>query len=809
MNNFRFALRQLIKSPGFTATAVLTLALGTGVCTAMFSIVQAVLLKPLPFHEPGRLVWIENTGDTGLSGRTSRADTLNGWREQNKSFESIAAWFAFSDYNRLKLTGAGEPESLRGAGISDNFLPTLGVALLHGRNFTAAECAFNGPGAIVLSYSYWQRRFAGDPAIVGQTVSLNNNPSTIVGVLPPAFDFDAVFTPGNEVDVLYPFPLTPETARYGNTVFGIGRLKSGITIEQAQAELTVISENLRKVITDFGNFGARVQTLDNALRGKFRSAFLILAGAVVCVLAIACVNLSNLLLARLNVRRQEFAVRIALGARRRHLVQQALTESLLLAFAGSVVGVPLAMWATDLLARLHTFGVPLLQNATVDTVALVVTIGLTSLSGIACGLLPAIYLSHGQRNASLQTATHQRTAGRTSALARNGLIIAEVALACMLLVCAGLLFRSFNALLQVNLGFQPQQAMAWRVDPQRSFKSGDEVAQYLGELTRRVAALPGVEAVGLSDTLPLGRNRTWGAGAVGVEYKQGDYPLAFPRMIDAHYLQTMKIPLVAGRYFEEGFNPKAEKAVIINEALAHRLWPDRDPLGQKINVNGVSTVIGVVANVRHSSLEESSSNEMYLDCRQTGDWSAMEMVVRLATPKPGEGGSTRPPESLVPDVRAALTAFDPGLPNGEYYRLERLIDDAVGPRRLITRLLGFFSTLALALASIGLYGVMAFAVTQRQQEIGIRMAIGAQRSDILQMILHGGLKLVAIGVAAGLAGSLALTHLLQSQLYGITAHDPFTFIGIASILTGVAAAACLLPALRATRVDPMVALRAE
>ena len=798
MTDLRFAIRQLTKSSGFAATAILTLALGIGACTAMFSIVNAVILKPLPFREPNRLVWIENIFGGGLSGRTSRADVFNGWREQSKSFESLGAYFAFSDYGRLLLSGSGAPESLRGVGVSDNFLPTLGVSLLHGRNFTAEECAFTGPGAVILIHSYWQRRFAGDPGVVGKGLTLNGKPNTVIGVLPPDFDFDAIFTPGSEVDVVTAFPLTTETARWGNTIFGIGRLKPGVTAAQAQAELTVISERLHKTITNSGHFGAIVLPLDDALRAKFRAPFLILAGAVICVLAIACVNLSNLLLARINVRRQEFVVRVALGAGRRHLVQQALTESLLLAFAGAVIGVPLAMWGTDLLARLQTFGVPLLQNASVDRVALAVTIGLTTLAGIACGLLPSLYLSNGGGQ-NLQNATHQRSAGRSSSRARNILIVSEIALACVLLVGAGLLFRSFNSLLNVNLGFQPQQAMAWRVDPHRNFKSGEDVAQYLGELTRRVSALPGVEAVGLSDTLPLGRNRTWGAGAVGVQYKDGEYPSAFPRMIDPHYLQAMQIHLLAGRYFEPEFNPKTVKSVIINQTMAEHLWPGRDPLGQKISVNGESTVIGVVANVRHSSLENSGGNEMYLDCRQLGDWSAMEMVVR----------TTRPPESLIPEVKATLTAFDPSLPTGEYYQLERLVDDAVGPRRLVMRLLGFFSSLALMLASIGLYGVMAFAVTQRQQEIGIRMAIGAQRRDILQMVLTDGLKLVVIGVGVGLAGSLIFVRVIQGLLFGVSAYDPLTFMAIAGLLTVIATLACLLPARRATKVDPMVALRAE
>jgi len=797
--DLRYALRQLAKSPGFAVVAVATLALGIGVCTAMFSLVNAVLLKPLPFRDPARLVWIENTGGNGLSSRTTRADNLLDWRAQSHSFEALGGYFAFFDYGRLTLTGSGEPERLRGVGISDNLLNVLGVPLQLGRNFTAGECTGKGPNAVILSYSFWQSHFAGDRTVIGRKLILNKTPTTIVGVLPRTFDFDAIFSPGTEIELITPFPLTPDTASWGNTLFGIGCLRAGVTIPQARAELDVINANLRKAHPERYDFGARLSSIDEALRGKFRRSFLVLAGAVVCVLTIACVNLSNLLLARFNVRRQEFAVRIALGARRRHLVQQALTESLLLAFAGSVLGVPLAMWATDLLARLQTFGVPLLQDAAVDPTALAVTIALTALSGIACGFLPALYLSNAQKNSGLQAATHQRSAGRPSAFARDTLVVAEVALACMLLVGAGLLFRSFNALLQVNLGFQPQHAMAWRIDPQRSFANGSDAASYLGGLVDRVAALPGVEAVGLSDTLPLGRNRTWAIGGIGVEYPPGKYPLAYPRIIDPHYLQAMKIPLLAGHFFEEHFNPQTPKAVIINENLARALFPNRSPLGRKVNVNGESTVIGVVANVRHSSLEETAGNEMYLDCRQCGDWSAMEMVVR----------STRPPESLAPEVRAALSAYDSGIPNREFYELERLVDDAVAPRRLITRLLGFFSTLALTLAGLGLYGVIAYSVVQRTQEIGIRMAIGAQRRDVLQLILRGGLKLVATGIVAGLAGAFVLSRVLQSLLFGVTAHDPFVFAGDAALLLAVATVACLLPALRATRVDPLVALRTE
>ncbi|HZZ58217.1 MAG TPA: ABC transporter permease, partial [Opitutaceae bacterium] len=494
----KHALRSLRKSPGFTATAVLTLALGIGACTSMFSLLDAVRLKPLPFRDPAQLVWIENVFGGGLSGRTTRVDVFNGWREHNRSFASLAAYFAFSDYGRLLLSGSGDPERLRNVAVSDNFLPTLGVPLLHGRNFTSEECRWQGPGAVILTYRFWQRRFAGDPAVVGRVLILNHTPTTVVGILPRSFAFDSIFTPGNAVDVITPFPLTAETARWGNTLFGIGRLKPGMSAAQAQAELTVISEQLRhSSLPNIGNFGAIVSPLDTALRGRFRTAFLLLAAAVICVLTIACVNLSNLLLARLNARRAEFAIRIALGARRRHLIGQTLSESLLLAFAGCGIGIPLAVWATHALTRLQTFGVPLIQNASIDPLALAVTIGLTTLAGVACGLLPAAHLCIGHRSLALPHATQQRTAGRGSALARSGLVVVEVAMACMLLVAAGLLLRSFDALLQVNLGFEPEHAASWRVDPPRSFASLAASNAYLDGLTARVAALPGVESVGL------------------------------------------------------------------------------------------------------------------------------------------------------------------------------------------------------------------------------------------------------------------------------------------------------------------------
>ncbi len=795
-SRIKLPVRRLINAPGFALVAIGTLALGIGACTAMFSIINAVLLRPLPFDEPDQLVWIENIGTSGMSARTTRADTFNAWRDENTSFEGIAAYFAFFDFSRLTITGSGDPERLRAVGVSDNFVDLLGIPLELGRNFTAEECLFNGPQVALLSHSFWMRRFDGDRGVIGRTLTLSQNLTTIVGVLPSAFDFDAIFSPGTEVDLLTPFPLTAETARWGNTVFGIGRLKAGVTVAQAEQDLQTISQRFMTSINYGGTLGARISPLNDALRGSFRPAFLVLTGAVICVLLIACVNLSNLLLGRTNARRQEFAVRAALGARKRHLVAQALTESLLLAVAGAIIGIPLAIWATAALAGLQTFGVPLLQDTSVDPLALVVTIGLTTIAGIACGLLPAWHLA---RTASVEQATHQRSAGRASALVRSGLVVAEVALACTLLIGAGLLLQSFNALLKVDLGFEPQHAVAWRVDPSRSFDSAADANRYLDDLVAQVAALPGVDAVGLSDVLPLGRNRTWGVRAQDTSGQPATGLSAFPRIVDHSYLQAMQIPLVSGRYFDSRDTGDANPAVIINENLARALWPDRDAVGRMITQNGGTIVVGVVGNVRHGSLEEAGGNEMYFNYHQTGDWSGMEMVVR----------SSRTTASLAPEVRATLALYDPGLPNGEFYELETLIDNAMAPRLLTTQLLGVFSALALTLAAIGLYGVIANSVVQRTQELGIRLAIGASRRNVLTLVLGGGLKLVALGVVLGLTGAFLLSRLLNSMLFGVTAYDPLSFGGNAALLVVVATLACLIPAWRATRVNPISALRAD
>jgi predicted permease len=803
----RFSVRMLRRSPGFATIAVLTLALGIGSCTAIFSVVRAVLFRPLPFSHPDRLVWIENSFRGGLSSRTSTVRTLNDWREQNQSFEALGAYFAFFDYMRYTLTGSGEPRRLRGVGVSQNFLDVLGVQPMLGRGFTEEDCRWIGNRnlnwrirAVILSHAFWQQQFAGDRNVIGRSITLDGECAEIVGVLPPSFDFASVFAPGKSVELLVPFPLTPETSSWGNTIFTIGRRKPSVSVAQAQAEFDTINGRLRSAGRLSEGAGARMSGLEDYVRGGFRKSFSILGVAVLCVLLIACVNLSNLMLARANARRKEFTIRVALGAGSWRLVRQAMTESLLLAFAGCVLSFPFAMGTTAALARLKTFSIPLLQTSTFDAAAFGFAVVATCLAGVVCGVLPAWQLSHGATRQRLIEDGQRGTSGKGGVLIRQSLVVAEIGLACVLLIGAGLLIRSFAALLNVNLGFQPGSTVSWRADPSRQFDSLAAAANYFDELEKQVAAIPGVESVGLTDTLPLGRNREFLVGASGVAYPPGQTPVAYSRFVDHNYLQTMHIPLRAGRYFDARDVDGAEKTVVINETLARTLWPGREAVGQMLSVYQESIrVAGVVADVRHTSLEEKASGEFYLDIHQNGGAAAVELVVR----------SSRLPAALVPEVQAVLKKFDPTLPNGEFTTLQQIVDDAVAPRRLIADLLTAFSSLALALACIGLYGVISYSVSQRTREMGIRLAIGAQRGDVLRLVVGEGFRLAVIGVALGLIGALLATRLMESMLFGVSAKDPFVFALTAMVLLAVAVTACFIPGRRAAKVDPMTALRCE
>jgi putative ABC transport system permease protein len=808
--DLRYGGRMLLKKPGFTMIAVLTLALGIGANTAVFSVVNALLIRPLPFREPQRLVWIASgagkassglvVAEGDLSGVTTQVGNFSDWRSSNKSFEDLAAYFAFFDYSSYTLTGSGEPERLRGVGVSQNFLDLLGVTPRIGRGFQDDECVWNGKGAVLLSHSFWMRRFAADPGIVGQPITLNNKPTTVVGVLPASFDFGSVFSPGARIDFLLPFPICEETNRYGNTLAVIGRLKPEVTIQTAQAEFDLITAQVQQAHPERNRNGARLTSLQERISGRLRPAFVVLLCAVGCVLLIACTNLSNLLLARATSRRKEIAVRVALGADRKRLIRQMLTESLLLACSGAALGLPLAFLATRALASTRAISIPLLQSVRIDASALLFTLVAAFATGLLFGIVPALQVSRWDIHESLKDASRGSSEGGRSAWIRGTLVVSEVALACVLLVGAGLLIRSFLRLLEVDPGFRPEQTASWRIETGDRYQTSAQKNALYDQLVRSVEAIPGVESVGLTDALPLGRNRSWGARAKGVTYEKTAFLDAFPRMVDSGYIGTMKIPLRAGREFSKHDTADSQNVLIINETMARRLWPDSDAVGQIALVGREEwQVVGVVGDVRHGALEQGASSEMYFPIAQNDDWGSLDLVVR----------SKLPIESLVGSVRGALSTVDPDLPNSEYQRLEELVDQAVSPRRFVTVLLGGFSILALILASLGIYGVISYSVNQRINEIGIRIALGAQALAVLRLIIAQGIKLTLLGLGIGLVASFALTRILSGLLFGVGATDPLTFAGIAILLTSVALLACFVPARRATRVDPMVALRCE
>jgi predicted permease len=727
-------------------------------------------------------------------------DNLLDWRRQSQSFEQLAGYNAFFDSNQYTLGGKSGPQHVRAVQVTQNLLEVLGVRTALGRNFAPEEAASLEAPSAILSHRFWQQQFGADPNIVGRQIIVNNRPVPVVGVLPASFDFDSVFAPGANIDLLTPMPLTKETAMWNNTLFVLGRLKPGVTAAAAQTEMDTIMARLRAQHPERGA-GAVVSGLEQHIRGPFRSAVMILFGAVLCVLLIACLNLSNLLLTRAQARRKETAVRVALGARRLHIVRQALTESLLLAFGGGVLGVALAMLATSGLAGLRAFDIPLLQSASIDSTALLFAFAVAAIAGSLCGALPALQLWRSDVKSALGEVGSGGDSSRDAARVRRVLVVAQISLACVLLIGSGLLIHSFVQVLNVKIGFEPRQAIAWQLDSTRDFRNLDERSSYYDRAIERVLSVPGVESAGITDSLPLGRERTWGAGAEGEVYAREQYPLASPHLVDHRYLQSMRIPLLAGRYFDQRDGSNAAHAVIVNETMARTLWHGRDPLGQKV-MDGAKpdssygVVVGVVGDIPRR-IEETAHPDMYLDLHQNEDWGAVSLVVR----------SSRPLGALVPAMRAALHEFDSDLASEDYATLDDIVDRSVAPRRLTTSILGGFSALALLLAALGIYGVISFSVGQRSREIAIRMAVGSGSSGVVRLIVVEGLRIALLGVGIGLAVASIGSRLLRGLLFGVSAFDPGVFAINAAILIGVALLASLIPALRAAATDPVSALK--
>ncbi len=799
--DLRYTFRTLRRDAAFSAFVILIVALGIGASATVFSVVNTLLLRPLPFSQPEQLVWIANRETGGLSGQTLQVGHVLDLRERTQTLSAVAGYFAFYGVGDNLLGSGGAPERVSGVPVTENFFQVLGVEPLLGRFFTHDEARWQGPPAVVLGHGLWQRRFAANPAVVGTSLTINDQSYTIVGVLPASFDFGSVFAPGAHFDLFFPFPLAPETNRWGNTMALVGRLKPGVTVEQARAEIQTIAKQLTAEHSDRNNFVGFVAALGDRITSNMKQAVWVLALAVGMVMLIVCANLSNLLLARTATRQRELAIRSALGAGRGRLIALMLTEGLVLSGTGAILGAGFAVVGTRALTQLDAVSVPLLRSVTMDGTALAFTALLALTAGLIFGLAPAFQLKGTGIEQALRDATRGSTEGRRGRLVRSALVVSEIAFACMLLVGAGLLIRSLVRLLDVDMGFDPRGAVTVRVDPDSRYATPEQQNAYLNDVLSRVRDLPGVQAAGITDALPLGRNRTWGARVKGVVYERGRVPISYVRIVTDGYAAAMGIPILAGRDFTASDNDRSEPVIMINETMAKQLFPNEDPIG-KVILGGCAPerrLIGVVGDVRHLALEQTSGNEMYIPMRQCGDRPSHDLVIRSALP----------PGTVESPVLRALQPLAPNLTTRDFRPLQQIVDKSVSPRRFTVMLLGGFAAFALVLASLGIYALISYSVNQRVQDIGIRMALGASASHVQRQIVGHTLLLTAIGTVLGGAASAILARRLEGMLFEITPGDPGTFVMMQLVLTIVAMMAGYLPARRASRIDPMVALRAE
>ena len=798
--DLRFGVRVLLKHPGFTLIAILTLALGVGANTAIFSVVNALMLRPLPYPDPERLVWVEEVSKTNDSRPVYGAHFLE-WQEHGKTLDGIAAYSATT----RTLTGAGEPERIECARISASFLPLLGVQpLAIGRNFIAAEDKPGGERVAILSHGFWQRRHNGDQDIVGKTITLNDANYTVIGVLPANTRFFGPF------ELWVPLALDPQlesTNQVPANLSTVARIKPDVSREQARLELDAIVQRYETARpTGVFDRQTRIVPLQDYLLGNTRRPLLVLFGAVALVLLIACANVANLLLARAVTRQKELAIRAALGAGRLRLTRQVLTECLLLAGAGGVAGLLLAYWLTGLISSLNstaTIGeMASVATITIDVRVLGFTLLISLLTGLLFGVVPALQLSRPDLNISLKEGG-VAGAFRGRGL-RSALMVSEVALAIVLLIGAGLLIRSFVKLLEVDPGYRAENLLTARLSLPSRYRENSQRAQFYEQTLQRLAALPGVAAVGATSHLPLtgytmaGALRVEGRSPEGGE-KEPSAPIA---SINSDYFRTMDIGLRAGRLFNDGDAQGTPSVALLSESLARSLFPNEDPLGKRLFVAdsgaGWTTVIGVVGDIHHQGLDREIDWALYLSYRQTPR-PGMALVLR----------TTGNPLSLAPALRSAVREVDSALPVYQVMTMNERLSNSVAARRVNLLLLGAFAALALLLAGVGVFGVISYVVTERTHEVGIRLALGAQRGDVLGLLIKQGMARVMIGVALGLIGAFALTRVMTALLFEVRATDPLTFAGVALLLSLVALLACYLPARRAARIDPMVALRHE
>jgi predicted permease len=794
LQDLRYTFRTLRRDTSFTVIAILILAIGIGANIAVFSVVNTILLRPLPFRDPAQLVRMGPiTGNKGgMSSATYSADAYEIFAAQTKTFQEVTGYFGFSDRDNVRLTGHGLPLPASSIMVTGNFFHTLGVDPVLGRLFTQDEIGKNAHPAVLLSYAFWRRHFGGDRSLVGKAITLDNQPVTVVGVLPESFDFGAIFEPGAKIDLFTPVPMD-QIREEGNTLALFGRLRSGVTVGQAQAEVNLLFPELpfNMKVAWKPKYTADVQPLKEYVSGKIRRSLIVLWSAVGLILLIVCVNLSNLLLARAATRRKEFALRSALGAGRTRIIRQLLTESLVLSGTGAILGLALAYGTTYYLAHEGSVALPLLNSIRVDGTALGWTLMITIVTAILFGMIPAFKMSGKNLQEDLKDTGQGVSEGRRHDRVRSALVISEVALACVLLVGAGLLLRSFLRVLDVDLGFDPSRAAALKVDYDDSHNADKKVAIFR-EMQRRIEAIPGIESAAISDNLPLDRNRSWGLRAKGVEYHKGELQATFVYIVSPGYLKTIGMRIRSGRDFTWDDGPRDQKVVVVNRTVADKLWPGQDPIGRTAVVGDEDThVIGVIDDVQTDTVEGESGWQMYLPLSQQGNDGA-QLVVRTKLP----------PDVLASSVMSTLRSMNPAQPATEFRPLQNLVDHAVSPRRFFVFLVTFFAVLGVMLASLGIYGVISYSVTQQTKEIGIRMALGATAERVQLGVLTRTLRLALIGIVVGTMASLAASRLIASLLFGTRPG-----VGMVLLLGFMALLAGYLPARRASRIEPMLALR--
>ena len=803
--DIRYGVRLLIKNKGFTAVAVFALALGISANTAIFSVVNAILLRSLPYSEPERLVVpvSVNAGRGSDRGSISYADYLD-WSNEKEVFENVAVYSP----QGADLTGGGEPERVQVAGVSEEYFAVMGVSPLIGRAFEADDFKLNSTRTLVISYKLWQRKFGGDPGILEQTVYLNGRPYPVIGVMPrdsqwpDAFDIWAPMAVGPDPG--------PDLMRRDNMIFaGVARLKRGVSIKQADAAMAGIASRLEQEFPESrkGWTNRAIDLREYIVGDQLQLALMVLLAAVGFVLLIACVNVANLLLARAATREREIAIRLALGSGRVRLVRQLLTESVLLALIGGGIGLILAVWGVELLTALAPQDVPRIKEIQIDFRVLVFTIATSVITAVLFGLIPALHASKVNLNESLKEGGRSSGEGARGGRIRGALVVSEVVLSLVLLAGAGLMIRSFMRLQQVDPGFNTNNLLAMSLNcPSKRYPDNAQIIAFYKSVVDRVATSPGVESAAVSSALPLGGGGFY-LGRVFLieghpEPPAGPDNPAQWNVMGPGYFETTGIRLLKGRSFDDRDTADSNKVIIINETLANRMFPNEEPLGRRIrswrDENLLREIVGVVSDVRYYGRDDQLRGLVYVPHTQN-TWRSMSLTVR----------TTSDPAALISAVRDQIWSVDRDLAVDNPRTMNAILAQSVAPQRFSMMLLAVFAAIAMVLATVGVYSVLSYTVAQRSHELGLRMALGAQAGDVMKLVLMHGMKLTIIGVSIGLASAIALTRLMKSLLYEVGATDPVTFAIVTVLLMAVGLVACFIPARRATKVDPMVALRYE